>query len=182
MATRYRRIRLALLRRPGTHNSKRGEPVLVATLWGSGEACDLTEVEALIELLSETGLLTPKPGGNGGARAEGDPRMTGEYKASVDVAAEFASIHDGGSANIAQCRVIPSLLRKVEHPGDVLEPCCRQHDGEVASRLRWTREAESEVVRQVASFERLGNLLLEGLRPATGIIPSWLPGVFHEVG
>ena len=64
----------SLLRRPGTHNSKRGEPVLVAPLWGNGEACDLTEVEALIELLPEAGLFTPKPRGNGHDRAEGEPR------------------------------------------------------------------------------------------------------------
>ena len=60
----------ALLRVAGTHNSKRpGEPVSAETLWGSGKTIDLTDAEALIDLLPETGSFTRKPGGNGHDRS-----------------------------------------------------------------------------------------------------------------
>ena len=49
----------SLLRMEGTHNTKHGEPVLVEQLWGSGQPVDLSEIEALIDLLPETGLFTP---------------------------------------------------------------------------------------------------------------------------
>src|SRR5262249_36393016 len=41
----------ALLRKEGTYNSKRGKPVLVETLWDNGKSVDLSEIEALIDLL-----------------------------------------------------------------------------------------------------------------------------------
>jgi hypothetical protein len=86
----------ALLRKPGTHNSKRGEPVLVAPLWGNGQAYDLTEVEALIERPPETGLLTPKTRGNGHDRSEGGPRPADEHKPPIDVAARLAAMQFEG--------------------------------------------------------------------------------------
>jgi hypothetical protein len=51
-----------LFRVKGTTNSKReGEPRLCQDLWGSGRPVDLTEIEALIDLLPATGMFTPKP-------------------------------------------------------------------------------------------------------------------------
>ena len=55
----------ALLRVAGTHNSKRGEPVLVRPLWGSGMPVDITEIEALVELLPTNGIFTRKARTNG---------------------------------------------------------------------------------------------------------------------
>jgi AAA domain len=105
----------ALLRKPGTHNSKRGEPVLVAPLWGNGHAYDLTEVEALIERLPETGLLTPKLAGNGHDRTEGGPRLADEHKPPIDVAARLAAMKFEGpgdsSIHQTQLSVMASLLR-----------------------------------------------------------------------
>lgn len=57
-----------LTRVPGTHNSKReGEPVLITVRWGSDDPVDITDLEALLELLPEAGMFTlkPKPSGNG---------------------------------------------------------------------------------------------------------------------
>ena len=48
----------ALLREVGTHNSKRGEPVQVRPLWGSGQPVDVSEIEALCDLLPEEGTFT----------------------------------------------------------------------------------------------------------------------------
>ena len=50
----------SLLRWPGSHNSKRGEPVEVTRLWGTGESVDLTEIIDLVDLLSERPLFARK--------------------------------------------------------------------------------------------------------------------------
>ena len=110
------------------------------------------------------------PGGNG---------TTAEREA-VEVAAEIETIADGASANAVQVRIIPSLLRKGEHPQDVLEYVV-DATMEMAARhgLAWTREAEVKaVIRRILSG--YNNLLLADYDPATGVIPSWLPGEFHE--
>ena len=55
----------ALLREVGTHNTKRGEPVLVEAVWGSGEPVDISEIEALVDLLPDEGIFTRKQKANG---------------------------------------------------------------------------------------------------------------------
>jgi RecA-family ATPase len=52
---------------------------------------------------------------------------------------------------------------------------------EVAERkgLGWTRDVEVAAVRR-RILSGYNNLLLKGYDPATGVIPSWLPGEFHE--
>jgi AAA domain len=48
----------ALLRSPGTHNTKRGEPVKVETLWARGDGCDLGDIESMLDLLQDAPLFT----------------------------------------------------------------------------------------------------------------------------
>ena len=69
----------------------------------------------------------------------------------VDVEAEIASMHDGASTNAAQRRIIPSMLRKGEHPGDVLQFVVDRTMAQVGMRLDWTREAEVKVVVAASS-------------------------------
>ena len=59
----------ALLRVAGTHNSKRGSSVLVRELWGSGKPVDITDLEALVDLLPESGIFTRKSRTNGAGHA-----------------------------------------------------------------------------------------------------------------
>jgi len=161
----------SLLRRPGTLNSKH-EPHVLCQVVQQGVAVDLTELEELCDLVEGAPLLTrkPPPEGNGHDHTEGEPRL-----GPVDVPAELATIVDGASANRVQCRVIASLLRKGEHPGDVLE---RVVDATLAQVDGWTREAEVAAVteRIISAYK---NLLLKDYDPSTGIIPDWLPGEFH---
>ena len=164
----------ALIRCVGTHNKKNGGNGLCRPLWNGGGPLDVTELEELDDLLAEP-LLTRKP------KPAGEPHAgIGEHKGPVDVEAEFASMHDGASTNAAQTRIIPSLLRKGEHPDDVLELVVDRTMAQVGVRLGWTREAESKaVVKRILS--RYSNLLMKDYDPTTGVIPSWLPGAFHEI-
>jgi hypothetical protein len=50
----------ALLRLPNSFNCKYGAPVLVAPMFGSGAPVDITEVEALIDLLPEGRHFSPQ--------------------------------------------------------------------------------------------------------------------------
>jgi hypothetical protein len=153
----------ALIRCVGTHNKKNGGNGLCRQLWNGGGPLDITELEELDDLLAEP-LLARKP------RPTGVPR-TGP----VDVPAELATITDGASANRVQCRVIASLLRKGEHPDDVLRFVV---DATLAQVSGWTRDVEVPAVteRIVSCYK---NLLLKGYDPSTGAIPDWLPGEFH---
>jgi RecA-family ATPase len=160
----------SLTRHPGTTNSKQDPPVPCRVLH-NGAPVDLSELEDLCELIEGAPLLTRKPkAGNGHDRAEGEPR-TGP----IEFAAELATITDGASANAVQCRVIPSLLRRGEHPDDVLELVV---DATLAQVSGWTRDAEVPVVteRIISAYK---NLLLKDYDPSTGAIPDWLPGEFH---
>jgi RecA-family ATPase len=97
----------ALFRVEGSHNSKReGEPKLCRALWGSSRPVDLSEIEALIGLLPDTGIFTPKehPCGNS---PEGDGKNPYERLATME-------LHGVGVAGIhaAQTRAISSLLSR----------------------------------------------------------------------
>jgi RecA-family ATPase len=97
----------------------------------------------------------------------------------VDIDAELAAMCDGATTNAAQTRFIPSLLRKGEHPDDVTELAVNA-TMEMATRkgLGWTRNKEIIEVRKrvLAGYK----LLLRDYDHTTGVIPSWLPGEFHE--
>ena len=116
------------------------------------------------------------------------PRAGSEFIAAsgdpVDVEAELIAMEyesrAGNGVNVTLCRVIPSLLQKGEHPGDVLERIVAAVT-EMAERcgLKWsvTLETKSTVRRILSAYH---NLLLKDHDPATGGVPGWLPGEFHE--
>jgi hypothetical protein len=83
----------ALLRVEGSHNSKReGDPVLVRTLWGSSNPVDLSELEALVDLLPPEGIFARKESGNGRAHDPG----TSEHRGPIDVDSRLEDMSVGG--------------------------------------------------------------------------------------
>ena len=82
----------ALLREKGSHNSKRGDPILVRPVWGSGEPVDLTDLEAMCDLLPDEGIFPRKPRANGhdatrnnGSAARRDEPINVEQRLQRDV-------------------------------------------------------------------------------------------------
>jgi Bifunctional DNA primase/polymerase, N-terminal len=89
---------------------------------------------------------------------------------------------DGAQVNATYCRVIPELLQRGEHPDDVLKQVV---DAAMAAAeregLAWSRTEEiKRVVATILSQYRNMSILLRDYDPATGTIPSCLPGEFHE--
>lgn len=167
--------RAALLRHPGCDNTKSGEPRKCHAIEQTEQQYDISEFEDMFDLYGDRPQLTgkPKPATNGH-----DHTAEGERKGPVDVEAEFASICDGASANAAQCRVIPKLLRSAVHPNEV-HACVV--DGTMAAPNRpvsWTRETEVRIVRH-RILSTLRNLFLADYDHTTGLIPDWLPAEFH---
>jgi len=103
----------ALLRMEGSHNTKRGEPVLVETLWGTGQPVDLSEVEALIELLPAGGIFEKRRTGNG--HDHHSPFEPGE-RVPVDIDERLAAMEFKGAGEAAvhttQLAVSASMLRR----------------------------------------------------------------------
>ena len=87
-------------------------------------------------------------------------------------------MHDGQSTNAAHKRIIPSLLRKGEHPADVLNFIIDETVSRLGVRLGWTREKEIVPARRrvLAGYN---NVLLDKYTPDMGV-PLWLPGEFHS--
>jgi RecA-family ATPase len=166
----------SLLRVPGTTNSKE-EPFVKCEIVSTGPEVDLTELEEMLDIVSGNPLLerkpTPETNGDAGAAP------AGERTGPVDVEAEFSSMHDGGSTNAAQIRIIPSLLHKGEHPDDVLKFVVDETMARVGDKLGWKREVEIPEVRK-RILSGYNNVLLLKYDPATGVIPSWLPAEFHK--
>jgi hypothetical protein len=169
----------ALHRQPGTTNSKR-EPHVVCSVLQEGSPVDITELQTLVELLGDSELFSrkPKPQTNGH-----DTHSTwGDERVDVDArlaAMEYGADGDAG-INATYTAVIPSMLRTGTHPDEVLERCVDAAMAAAArAGLQWDRAAE---VRRVASsiLSAYRNVLMRDYDPATGEVPSWLPGEFHE--
>jgi RecA-family ATPase len=116
------------------------------------------------------------------------PFETGGLAAGSNVAADpieaLAALEpaDGAGINATYCRVIPELLQRGEHPDDVLKQVV---DAAMAAAeregLAWSRAQEiKRVVATILSQYRNMSILLRDYDPATGVIPSCLPGEFHE--
>ena len=138
------------------------------------------EMQSLVKLASE--LLQEKfefeQVQAGSSNGHGDT-AAGGHSEPVDVEAELAAMNDGKSTNDAQCRIIPSLLWKM-HPDEVLDYVV---DATMAMAdrlgLGWKRDDEVYAVRK-RILSVYNNLFLKDYDPATGVIPAWLPGEFHE--
>jgi hypothetical protein len=172
--------RAALLRRPGTDNSKQGEPRPCRIIEASDAEFDIIEFEDLFDLYGNRPLLTRKQQAAG---SNGHDKKDREFKTSegrLDVKAALAAMEpNGASVNDIQPRVILSLLQKAEHPNDVIDMVV-DATMQMAARnqLPWTREVEvAAVTKRVRSgLELLGR----EYDPTTGTVPLWLAQEFHD--
>jgi RecA-family ATPase len=101
----------ALLRMPGTHNSKRENPGPVCrTLWCTGSGSDLGDIEEMLDLLQDASQLTRKPRSSGNTAPNDGPR-----DGPVDVEHELANMEYGPGLNrlhTVQLRCIGARLRQ----------------------------------------------------------------------
>lgn len=172
----------ALLRRPGTHNSKRGEPVLVEQLWGSGQAVDIVEIEEVLDRAEGATLFTRRENTRDQGGADGSEQASAaEWSGPLDVENCLAEMQpNGGSVNATLKKVIPSLLCRGEHPDEVLDHIVETVMAmAVRHGLPWDKQVEvgATISRILSAYH---NLLLKDYDPTTGEIPIWLPGAFHE--
>jgi hypothetical protein len=128
--------------------------------WGAIKRDDLPEITAdeaqaftkfCTEMLCEQFAFTlwkqPTVNGHDAAGDAPAPR-TGP----VDVERELEALAAGENANTVQPRIIPSMLRKGEHPDDVLAYVVDETMTRVGDRLGWNREAERHhVVARILS-------------------------------
>jgi hypothetical protein len=142
-----------------------------------GKPVDITELQAFVDLIKDgPPLLTSKPS----ARVTGQAALEQRADKPVDVDVELDLMDEGASVNAVHCRIIPSLLYTAMHPDEVVQLVV-DRTVEMAERkgLGWSRsEEESIVAKRIVSA--YNNLLMKKYDPATGVIPSWLPGEFHE--
>src|SRR5262245_6892980 len=100
----------ALMRRPGTTNSREGggpcESLII-----TGDRCELSDIEAYLDLVGGRGALFSSPSSNGEAVTSSKSE-----RGPVEVEAELAAIKSGADANETQTRVITSLIWRATHP------------------------------------------------------------------
>ena len=75
---------------------------------------------------------------------------------------------DGETVNAAQCRIVPSLLRKGEHPADVRDFVVDRTMSQIGTALGWTREREVKYVRK-RIISAYNNTLLKHYALADGM-------------
>src|SRR5262249_52011802 len=85
----------------------------------------------------------------------------------------------GGVTNEAHIHIIPSLLCRGEHPNIVLEYVVNETMTRLGDRVGWSRDKEIKCVTK-RIMSAYNNLLLKDHDQATGTIPDWRPGEFHE--
>lgn len=147
----------ALLRVEGTCNTKRSTPIRCERLWGSGKPVDLSEIEALIELLPSGGMFERRGGGNG---RDPHPLPVTERTAPVDVDARLAAMKFQGAGDSAihttQLQVTAALLRTGSPLDDVVADVLAATKHAVADDRRtagwdWKQE-EHDIRRMCADF------------------------------
>ena len=153
----------ALIREPGTHNSKNGDAVPVQALWGSGQAVDVSEIEALCDLLPEEGIFTRKLV-NGRDRSP----SAGEAGAPINVD-ELLAGASPGDVNLRTLRATGHLIRTGSSVDDDSAARSRGATPRNPRRIRseWrTRqyEIEGQCYRLIRKEPDLYDRLPDGLR------------------
>jgi RecA-family ATPase len=176
--------RAALLRRPHSDNTKEDEPRPCRILEASSATYDISEFADMLDLYADRALLKRKAQAAKGNGHDHDGEEWQRSEGPVDVEAELAAMEyesaAGNGVNATVCRVIPSLLRKGEHPADVLEHVVAAVMT-MAERcgLKWSEQKEiKDTVSRILSAYH--NLLMRDFDPAIDGVPEWLPGDFHE--
>jgi RecA-family ATPase len=168
----------ALMRRLGTTNSKEGggpcKPLII-----TGARCELSDIEAYLDLVSERESLFPssesKSNGGGAPESNNGP---------VDVDARLDAMRfedqNGAGVNATLPSVIASLIRRAWHPADIFDRVfgALKQMAE-RDRLEWNMtEEETRTYRRIQSAYQ--NVFEKEYDPSTGAIPMWLPMEFHE--
>ena len=159
----------ALMRRPGTNNSKEGGGPCQVIL-DTQVRVDLSDIETYLDLVEGNGpLFTSPTAGND----------SGQERGPVQAEAELAAIKNGGDANQTQTRVITSLIWRAMHPADIAKQII-DSTMEAAQRsgLKWDRAAEEKQVNERIKSQ-YHSLFEKEYDTASGI-PTWLPMEFHE--
>jgi AAA domain len=159
---------IALLRYPGTHNTKRGKPIRVEQVWG-GPACDITDVEKFLDRVADAELFTRHAQGNG--RDHHSPFEPPAEKTPVDVAERLVAMRFKGRGDNAvhttQLACTASLLRAgcaVDHVvAEVLEATRKAVAGDIrTAKWNWATE-ELEIRRMCMDF-------ISGLHPELSVL------------
>jgi hypothetical protein len=170
-----------LMRLPGSHNTRKaGESLQAKVVHLDNLSCELGD---LLDFFLEVPPILPAPSPREKANGHAGVEIQSEG-GPVDVEAALADMEfessKGTGVNATVCRVIPSLLRRGEHPDDVLERVVSAVMGMAKRcRLKWSETVEIKATRK-RILSAYNNLLLRDYDPATGEIPGWLPGDFHK--
>jgi RecA-family ATPase len=168
----------ALMRRIGTTNSRAGGGPCKKLL-DFGARCELSDVEAYLDLVSDKGVLfsSPEP------KTSEDDTFP-EYNGPVDVDARLAAMKfedkSGAGVNATIPSVIASLIWRACHPDEIFDRVMSAIS-EMVKRdgLQWNMVAEAEKTNERIRCA-YHNVFEKEYDPLTGIIPVWLPGEFHE--
>src|SRR5262245_1747716 len=155
----------ALMRRPGTNNSKEGGgPCQV--LLDTGARCELSDIEAYLDLVEENGPLFIAPTNKQERGPVNDPGV------------ELAAIQGGADSNNTQTRVINSLIWRATHPDDIAKQVLENtREAAKQSGLEWNHAVEE---REVAARIKSQYRLFEKEYDTASGVPIWLPMEFHE--
>jgi hypothetical protein len=174
--------RAALLRRPGTHNTKDGTPRECHVVGGLDAPCDVSEFEDMFDLYGDRPLLTRKEPEHAGARAS-NGHSSEDFRdpdGRLDVDALLTAMPPSGAgADEVQPRALLALLQTGMHPADVVDKVV---DATMAmaerNGLGWDRGEELRCVH--SRIRHSMKVLHDEYDPTTGTIPAWLAGEFHD--
>ena len=145
----------ALMRYPGTHNSKCEPPVQVSALWGSNAPVDISELEALLDLLPSEGMFIRKANGHAGADGQG---YTADLPGPIDIEARLENMRFEGEGDrcihATQVSVTAALLNHGvswdEATREVLEATERAVAGDVRT-ANWNWQTEEHEIRRMCA-------------------------------
>jgi RecA-family ATPase len=165
----------ALMRRPGTTNSKEGGGPCQVIL-DTGARCDLSDIAAYLDLVENNGPLFT-------AREEPNKTNNEAEELPTDPEVRLAIMRFGSKSgrgvNATLCHVIPAMIWKATHPEDIhrkVMAALRETAGRDNLNWDWKAEERQTHERILAAYH---NLFEKDHVPAAGV-PVWLPMEFHE--
>jgi RecA-family ATPase len=160
----------ALMRRPGTNNSKEGGGPCQVILSPQARV-DLSDIETYLDLVEGNGpLFTSPTAGNGNGQDKGPV---------TDPDGELDAIKSGEDANIIQTRIITSMIWRAMHPEHIAQHVINSTmQAAISAGLKWDHAAEEKQVNERIKSQ-YQSLFEKEYDPASGI-PVWLPMEFHE--
>jgi RecA-family ATPase len=167
----------ALMRRVGTINSREGGGPC-KTLLDIGARCELSDIEAYLDLVNggETLFPSPEPKNNDGG-------ATDHNNGPVDVDARLAAMKyedpNGAGVNATIPSIIASLIWRAEHPANIHDRvmgALRQMAERDGLTWDWAKEERQTNERILCAYH---NVFEKECDPSRSAIPVWLPMEFH---